>query len=256
MRISDAYSSLTAAYNDWSDYLANPNYIHDRKHRSISWGNRSESIRIKGVMATVDVLELANKRQFSFQMTEDGSLIQIFYAYNESGNKILSASLGFYSAKSQQDGFIEEELMETITVAPLDSSGQQTVPESYLAESAGWFRIDYDPLAKERGVIHHDCHMHLSNLPQTRFVVAGLPTPRQFIEFVIAGCYPESYKSHCLRLVSDEQNNSKKWEYTSPTRIASVNTGCVPFEENNLYSQISHFRVPSDQISRPLSRNR
>ena len=166
MRISEILSSVTSAYDDWSDFLANPQHI--RRDNEVAWRNFSPRVLDYPVLKS-DVVRMAEERQYTFQIVEDGSLIQIHYFYNRKGDQILSANLAFYSA--------------ILNGTETTNNGDEPV---------SWLRIDYAPEAA-RGVLHHDCHMHLSSFPDSRFVVAGLLTPKQFIELIMAFCYPESY---------------------------------------------------------------
>ncbi len=55
-----------------------------------------------------------------------------------------------------------------------------------------WVRFDYVATGRGR-LLHTDSHLHVSGLPRTRFAVAGVPTPKQFIEFVVSHFYPAFY---------------------------------------------------------------
>ena len=77
--------------------------------------------------------------------------------------------------------------------------------------------------------------MHLSGFPDARCVVAGVPNPRQFVEFVMAVCYPETYKAHRL---------GEDGEYTNPNKIGDVNSQCCSTVDNLAYKQLIHLRIP------------
>lgn len=249
MRISDAFQSIVAAYNDWGNFLINPRYM--RNDNEVMWIGRLPGIR-KSIIRESHIIEMADTGQYTFQIVDDGSLLQLYYKFDHSGDQLVSANLAFYRAKSESEPIDEDILMSEIGVMPvddqekpLDQETNLTVLDSVLDQPVGWLRIDYDPGAKERGVIHHDCHIHMSSFPNTRFIVSGVPAPRQFIEFVIAASYPEKYKKRCLALEIDEQKATRIWKYADDTRIKSVNSLCVPLEENPVYNQLSHFRIPS-----------
>ena len=218
MRISNVLRSITACHNDWSGFLINPRHI--RKGHEISWDGRVAGIR-KAVIRESDVLDMANKGQYTFQIAEDGSLIQLYYRFSRKTNQVDSARLAFYKAYS-------------------DSDSIYNLP-------AAWMRIDYDPNAKERGIIHHGCHMHLSNFADTRFIVSGIPSPRQFIEFIIASAYPAKYAEHRLELDTTSNDGSRIWRYRNPQQIDNLNRECMPLDEVPIYKQLSHFRVPSNR---------
>ncbi|AFE05185.1 hypothetical protein COCOR_03371 [Corallococcus coralloides DSM 2259] len=65
-------------------------------------------------------------------------------------------------------------------------------------ELVSWIRIDFDPAAKRKGVLHHDCHLHVAGFPHMRIPVTAVPSPRQFVDFVMATCYPDIYRQHRL----------------------------------------------------------
>jgi hypothetical protein len=78
--------------------------------------------------------------------------------------------------------------------------------------------------------------MHLSAFPLARCVVAGVPNPRQFVEFVMAVCYPETYKAHRL---------GQDGEYANPNKITEVNSSCFSTVEHLAYKRIMHLRIPT-----------
>ncbi len=254
MKISEAQGFLTSAYIDWAHVLANPNGI--RKGSQITWDNYIPQVLKQPIMAS-DVIDLFNKRQYTFQVTIDGSLIQMFYQYEARGNALKSASLAFYSSVSYNQVIDEDEnsLQSPLTfqqeleaeINDIDSPNTDILSREYSGEMFGepkldtlrdepisWLRIDYDP-EHARGVLHHDCHMHLSAFPRARLVVAGVPTPKQFIEFIMALCYPEVYHAHRL-------DNSG--QYINEGHIVTINSDCVPLTEHNIFRQMTHFRIP------------
>lgn len=160
----------------------------------------------------IQVRELVDNRQYTFQTIEDGAILQLHYLFGS--DELLSANLAYYSAGVTDD-----------------------MP-------VGWYRIDYDPV-REGGVIHAGCHFHLGLFPNMRLVVDGVPTPRQFVEFVIASCYPDSYQRH--RLGSDGKHYDVK-------RIHSVNTQCFDLPTHEACKFITHIRVPRQCDNLPLLR--
>jgi len=208
-----------------------------------------------------DILKLADESQYTFQIIEDGSILQIYYSYASGGNTIRSASLGFYRAVPDLDArtdedFFREEISERVIsqadeeaddvlleVLPIGSTGDESRQSEVAVHTirndrdtpVSWLRIDYEP-ADGRGVLHHDCHLHISSFPYTRFVVAGLPSPKQFVELIIASFYPKIYQLHRL---------DEKWQYADESKIASVHSDCFRLPENALYKQMMHFRIPT-----------
>ena len=139
----------------------------------------------------VDFVEqLAEQRQYSLQILTDGSLIQLFYEFAADGKTLRAASLGFfYSGKLTE---VSEELEP-----PLDEI-DEVLPDSPADYFAGsWLRVDYDPAAA-RDCLHYDCHLHSSLSDDMRVAVNRVPTPKQFIELVLAWFYPETYRSNRL----------------------------------------------------------
>lgn len=254
MKIKDALTSLKDAYIDWDGFLLNPRYVQreqkDEQNRvlyqEITWDRRDATYRTADLVTEQSIIELSNASQYTFQVKDDGSIFQIYYNYDRSGNNIQSASLSFYLSRSHIKRVDEDTLLNEISVLP--SENQDLMLDAVLSsvnnQSVGWIRIDYDPTAKERGIIHHDCHMHLSNFPDTRFIVEGIPSPRQFIEFVVATVYPSQYKDHCLSLEVNEDSNIGVWKYSDATRIKAVNSICISIEANSVYNQLSHFIIP------------
>lgn len=162
MKINEVMSSLRSVYDDWSKILVNPQFA--RIKSTVAWSGFSQSrILIRSPVMPSDITDLIEDSQYTFQIYRDGSIIRILYFYDKSGKKLESASLAFYSAK----------------------------PAYKLSHHSpvSWLRIDYDP-KRARGVLHHNSHIHLSGLPDSRFVVNGLLTPKQFIEFIMAYVYP------------------------------------------------------------------
>lgn len=204
-----------------------------------------------------DVINLYNKGQYTFQVIIDGSLIQMYYQYDTKGNKLTSASLAFYSSVSYDQLFDKDEssIQLPVTYKPdlgtdgidVDAPDADILSGEYGEEMSevpklgtlkdgpvSWLRIDYDP-EHAKGVLHHDCHMHLSAFPNARLVVAGIPTPKQFIEFIMAFCYPEVYHVHRL---------NDNGQYINEGHIVTINSNCVPLTEHNVFRQMSHFRIP------------
>lgn len=254
MKISEAQGLLNSVYVDWAHVLANPNGI--RRGSQITWDNYRPQV-LKHPLIVSDVIDLFDKGQYTFQVVIDGSLIQIYYQYDLRGNELKSASLAFYSSvsydqlldtdeniiqppnTSHPDLITEEIDIETPDGALLSTEySEETldVPKPGILSDRpiSWLRIDYDP-EHAKGVLHHNCHMHLSAFPHARLVVAGVPTPKQFIEFIMALCYPAVYQAHRL---------DQSGQYISEEYIKIINSTCVPWIEHNVFSQMAHFRVP------------
>lgn len=251
MKISEAYQQLNATYIDWSRFLTNRRYIRDDSR--ITWSGRKPHVLNNPVMAS-DVTKLFEEEQYTFQVVEDGSLIQIYYNYNRKGDELLAARLAFYGTRTYDQKVANE--VFTLPEAPIVSSvltESGIVNDENMFDSdyegnivdledkpVGWLRIEYAP-HDAKGVLHHDCHMHISAFPTSRFIVAGVPNPQQFIEFIIALCYPEAYAKHRL---------NENGHYANEAKIQSVNSICVPFAESKVFGQMPHFRIPFTTTAR------
>jgi hypothetical protein len=77
--------------------------------------------------------------------------------------------------------------------------------------------------------------MHLSSFPHSRLVVAGVPTPKQFIEFVMALCYPKIYETHRL---------DSRGQYHCEEYIKLINSSCVTLKDHLVFRQMAHLRIP------------
>jgi hypothetical protein len=101
-------------------------------------------------------------------------------------------------------------------------------------------RFDYRETGLDR-VLHTDSHLHVSGLPGTRFAVAGLLTPKQFIEFIIGHFYPGIYES--ARLTQDLAFNDV---------IDAINANCFDCgaQPADLYQRIIHLRIPTPVAQR------
>lgn len=248
MPISDTLTNLKEAYNDWSAYLINPRYI--RNGNLITWNNY-ESCILKDPVLTSTINDLADKRQYTFQ-TLDGSIIQIYYKFDPRGSDLLEARLAFFSAVSYNSYFDAEQLLQEDedlssfqTTEEIYSSSEfdgvtesQPLNSSTKVEPASWIRIDYAP-HDQKGLLHHSCHLNTSAFPYTRLVVAGIPTPRQFIEFIMLLTNPNDYQFHRL-----QQDGTFK----SEIKIKEVNSNCFQLTDHPIFNQISHFRIPDGSL--------
>lgn len=238
MRINNAEALLRSAYVDWAGILINFRGIRKvmRGHQIITWTDRIPRILDNPIMAS-DIISLVEDGQYTFQIQDDGpnngSIIQIYYSYDKRGHELQSARLAYYSSETDDQLINLRDESEVDLGYEAPSSGLKDGPVS-------WLRIEYEPIASH-GVLHHDCHMHLSAFPDSRFVVAGVPNPRQFIEFIMAFCFPKLYRTHRL---------NEQGLYINLANITSVNSTCFPIEESIVFNQIAHFRIPVNIANR------
>lgn len=245
-KINELLGSLRSTYLDWSAYLSNPRFI--RNDMEVTWSNRAAGIR-KEIIRESHVIEMANAGQYSFQVLKDGSLIQLYYRFDRSGTRLISASLAYFHVEPRLQGTQGELLLDELGVLPIDTKIGHQIGEDFfngpeMDNPAAWFRIDYAPEAQERGVTHHDGHMHLSSFPNTRLIVNGIPSPGQFIELVFASCYPDEYKTHRLSLENGSKG-AKKWVHTNTERLRMVNSLCHPLPDDIVYKILPHIHVPT-----------
>jgi hypothetical protein len=217
VRLSDAISHLTSAWEDWGGFLGNPNFA--RIDDVVAWKGY-ESRRTPHFMTILDFRELLRAKHYSFQVSADGSIVQLLYAFKGSG-ELLRAGLAYYAARPQmpevsvvaelEDATESEVVPGAVPVAGVGVSGPdheegteefvgplpdvESFEESRLPIS--WVRFDYDPSA-ERGVLHAAAHLQSSIGVDLRIPAVGVPTPRQWIEAIFAWFYPEDYKRHRL----------------------------------------------------------
>lgn len=244
MKINDIMHSLRSVLADWPQCLANPRYARVG-NKAVAWSDYAYRISDYPIMAS-DVTQLTEQRQYTFQMIQDGSLIQIYYQFNQQETAVEAANLTFYSSQSIAQTkpaykiAIEElqlDLEDPDDLALYEAFGDEIdVPGEQADGPVGWLRIDYAP-HQARGVLHYDCHMHISAFPESRFVVAGLPTPKQFIELIIALFYPEAYAAHRL---NDDGH------YPEGHGMREVNSPCIRMD-NDLFRYMAHLRIPTDR---------
>jgi hypothetical protein len=222
MRISDVHSMLISTYIEWSGFLANPRFV--RRGNEITWADRSGAF-LPDLVSSVDMLALAENKQYTFQTLDNGSIIQFYYEFDNSGDDVKSASLAYYGAPTTYS----EESYES-------EAGEDPVESLQIKEQpfVSWLRFDFSPTTA-RGVLHHECHLHLSGFQNSRLMVRRLPTPKQFVEFVIATCHPEQYKTHRLGPSGD---------YRDLTKIRSVNEEVFACEDHALYNYLIHVATP------------
>lgn len=220
MTINEIHGMIQSVYDDWKKILVNPRFI--RKNYEITWEGY-ESIFLDDPVRRKDVIVLSEKRQYSFQLVNDGSLLQLIYRFKDRGSVIESASLAYYSYASE------------IEVKKIGDDLEQEAPEYQdITDFPSWFRIDYE-LGAGRGIIHHDTHLHFSGFSDSRCIVKGVPTPQQFVEFVIAFCYPSYYEEHRL---------NEDGSYKDLRKIQKINEKIVRTPISNVYQHMIHFATP------------
>ena len=229
MGIEHAYRSINLAYKEWANHLGNPNFC--RQGNELTWQKR-QRIWLRNEFDSSAYLQLAEARQYSFVVVEDGGLIQLHYEF--AGNELTSASAAYYG--SSQITLIEPERsvtealeqseeaselaisLEGIARAPDDDINYaedrpSVIPEegaqlAEIVELIPSIRFDYSPSAR-RPYIHEHTHLHLPGFAQTRVAVCGFPSPQQFVELVFAWFYPEIYERRYEQFAAEQAPNSK-----------------------------------------------
>ena len=243
MRVSDVFQSVIASYNEWDDVLANPNWA--RGDTWVSW-TRREPGTLEHEMRFRDLVGLVNERQYTFQVTDDGSILQLYYRFEPNGVGLSHARLAFYCSGLRLDER-DESTLNTGVWPSVDSHGiraDEGSGEVVEDRTVGWFRIDYDPLTVAPGVNHPPCHLHFSGFPDARLIVNGVPTPRQFVEFVISSFYPEVYRQKRLSEQTVSNASTRNWVFREPHRMTELNADGFAVESEPMYQLLCHFRVP------------
>lgn len=242
MDLRRVMKSLDICYHDWSKYIINPNFIQN--DNVVTWGNRKPGSRRLPVRSS-DVHEMEAESQYTFVIEADHSLIQLFYRFDSEFQEIIGASLGYYSTAYDSHD-IDLQLMEYGVVPTGDVAGSEFGHDDDIAAfspEVGWFRLDYDPDAKTLDVTHALCHLHLSGFPEARVIVSGIPTPRQFVEFVFCSFYPSIYREHRLQQTTEPSGEST-WQFRESNMLARLNQEQLLYENPLDYRRIVHFRVP------------
>jgi hypothetical protein len=243
MRLSELRSQLRSFLSgDWSGILLNPNYLQDG--HTMTWHNYS-SMMAPDPLSFEDVATLSKARQYSFQLSVDGSLFQFYYSYDRYNREISEARIAYYEANGagfsgDSSGLHQAQAVHSddeSATGPLPVLGpDEGGPRATQLDKRGprWFRIDFRANGP-KSILHHTCHLHLGGFPGSRLIVAGVPTPKQFVEFVVCCCYPDLYRS--IRLNAEGDWRDQK-------RIENVNAMKVHSPPNVLFQQITHLRIP------------
>jgi hypothetical protein len=220
MTQNEVLSQLRAVLIGWNGLLKDPNFIRDGSR--VTWAD-SEALVVRENLTRQDTLDISRRRQFSFRIAEDDSLIQIGYNFSRDGT-ISEARLAYYEVGQQNTGTAE--VTEGVIPAE-DFTGEAPVR---------WLRFDYTNSAG-RTPLHAQCHLHISGLPGVRVAVVGVPKPKQFVEFVIALFYDYEYASARL----DENGLFRSLEQMD--NVNAPNSGCG-HEQLDMLRRIPHIRIP------------
>lgn len=184
MRLNNAESCVVSVFMCWEGFLTNLRL--KRVGRELSWPDR-EAISLGDKISIDDLVQLDERKQYSFQIGEDGSLVRLQYFFSSDGKRVLSASLGFYKA-----------------------------PED-LSEEVAWLRIDFDH-ALDVPPLHAACHLHSSMSPSMRIPVSAVPGPYQFVDMIVAWFYPDRHR-YFSRVTSEGLRTPGCKNLTAYTRL-------------------------------------
>jgi hypothetical protein len=211
-------SALSAAASDWRQFLWNPSFL--RIGDEILWTNYSPN-PFDDPVSPEGLAKLRAAGQYSFLLS-DSSALQLQYRFANNGENLLGARLAFYK---QPVGFAEE------SEGPSPAK-EQIVPLEEYSRPVEWIRLDFDPMAA-RPVIHPAAHFHVGGLTDARIAVCGVPTPRQFIEFIILTFYPEKFSARRV----DPRGRLRPRDYSS-------RMNGWPLVDRPDEPLLLHFRVP------------
>jgi hypothetical protein len=218
MRANDVMGLLVSVQTDWKRVLWNPR--NQRFGNVISWTHGGSFI-FSDPFTYKELLLAVESHEYSFQLF-DGSIIQIHYAFEDDCATLSSARLAYYgSPQSQTSGDYP------------DDTGMEVHPDPDFVIT-NWVRLDYQP-GVQGGVLHSPCHIHIGGIPRSRLMVRRVPTPKQFIEFIMALCYPAQYARQRLDENGDYKNSNK---------IRSVNKPCIDLHGNVWCDLATHLSVP------------
>jgi hypothetical protein len=225
-------SSLTSTFDEWDWLLANPRFA--RKGSTIAWEGFHRR-KLPFHVTPDHLVELSEAGQYSFQVV-DGSIFQLTYQFDQTGEIVLFGSLGFYKTVDDAEMLVAEENVGSD--AHIDDDVEieliQTLNAPPPPPIIPWLRLDYDPEAA-RGVIHAASHLHVSLTSTVRLPVAGVPTPKQFVEAVMSWFYPDDYaKAHL------DQHGA----FTNPERQKNVNEIFCAITAEPMVRDTLHFMIP------------
>jgi hypothetical protein len=241
VKLNETYQSLKTTQIDWCNFLVNPRY--NKEDHIISWKRYKPRLKLISVHRS-DVLEMVNEKQYSFQVIDDGSIFQLYYEYDRQDQILLRANLSFFNTGGISYEAFQEQLYAEFQSPEINSKTGLTQLEEIVDTDdedpiVPWLRIDYVPQNYFRP-LHHSCHMHIGLFQNARFTLTGVPSPRQFVEFVITLCYPLVYKEKRLDNNLEPQNFSQ---------IANLNKECFKSIESRVYQILPYLSIPTHEVT-------
>jgi hypothetical protein len=224
MEISEAHSSLIAAQAEWRHLLYEHNFI--RKESELVWKYYDPDL-CRTPTTPEQLVLLYERGQYSFCF-RDGSLAQLHYRFGPASGALSSARLSFYRRLPDEKDSDSE--LPTAPESPELEAG--VLPLDAPPGTVEWLRLDFDPRAAST-LVHPACHLHVGGLSEVRIGVEGVPTPRQFLEFVVHAFYPDQY----LEARTDEQG-----ALSPPDALSRVNQETFSVDASG--HGVLHLRVP------------
>src|SRR4051794_39262191 len=100
MTLNELMSQLRALLIEWNGVLKDPQFL--RNDNIITWSGAQNTI-LPERLTRAESLDLSRRRQFSFRITDDDSVLQIAYRFDHDRVHVLEARLGFYEVGSAVD---------------------------------------------------------------------------------------------------------------------------------------------------------
>lgn len=248
MIVRDLEKMIWQTYADWQGLLANPRIARTRKF--VSWSDR-ESLFVPSDPEAEDVVALAERGQYSFQVAGDGSMFQLYYEVDDNGREVVAAKLAFFGIRESPMAAVQPEESPDAERSETEAETESEVeaatetreeletdrvlepgPED-MSRKVSWLRLDYSPAAT-KGVIHSCCHLHVGGFPDGRLIVKGLPSPAQFVEFTMHLAYPDIFEVHRL----DDTGH-----YRDASALRAWNTPVLPMQAGPAETLCTHLRI-------------
>lgn len=216
MNLNQCYGSLKEGYEYWRDFFANRRFcIHGNE---VVW-YQPQLNRTALRITAYDFGTICDSGQYSFQLIEDGSIVRLWYRFDRRGREVEAASLSLIRPPSTDKlSYVE---------------GQRVADQ--LNGVCDWFRIDFDPNVNCIPG-HAACHIHFSDMANARIPLSRLPTPKQFIAWVISLVYPEVHTERLGDKLDDANAiNAPCFMGEQRDRLAAffyLNIPPVPVEQN------------------------
>jgi len=235
VNLNETYQSLKTTLLAWPHLFVNRRDKKDEENHKISWSNYTRRNLVNNIRRS-DLIEMANTGQYSFQMITDGSLFQLYYEFNNYDQILSVANLAYYSTgELSLDNFQELQYLDNCSTEPDHAISMSESSDCSENPLIAWMRIDYSPHNYCRP-LHHSCHFHFSQFPNARISLNAVPSPRQFIEFIIALNYPHLYTTYRL---------NHTHEPNDLTQIMTYNSPCFPSIDSNVYNILPYLRIPN-----------